>query len=43
MVREADENLIQNNNNTNRETVHEINSKYIKYIKFEDAMVKQKS
>lgn len=42
-VRDAEENLIQNNSDINRETLHEINVKYIRYLKLEDAIIKQKS
>ncbi|WMV32724.1 hypothetical protein MTR67_026109 [Solanum verrucosum] len=42
-VRNAEENLINDQKETNRATLHELNAKYIKFLKLEDSIFKQKS
>ncbi|XP_049391547.1 uncharacterized protein LOC125855953 [Solanum stenotomum] len=42
-VKVAEENLIQNNTEENRTTLHELNAEYIRYMKFEDSILRQKS
>ncbi|WMV32839.1 hypothetical protein MTR67_026224, partial [Solanum verrucosum] len=42
-VKVAEENLIQHNTDKNRTALHEINAKYIRYMKFEDSILRQKS
>ena len=42
-VKEAKEKLIQNNSVSKRENLHEFNAKYIRYLKLEGTIMKQKS
>ncbi|XP_055822099.1 uncharacterized protein LOC129890602 [Solanum dulcamara] len=43
VVRQAEENLINMNSNDNRSKLHAINAEYIRYMKMEDAILRQKS
>ncbi|XP_049365117.1 uncharacterized protein LOC125829910 [Solanum verrucosum] len=42
-VRKAEENLIQDHTEKNRTTLHELNAKYIRFLKMEDSILKQKT
>ncbi|XP_055825760.1 uncharacterized protein LOC129894213 [Solanum dulcamara] len=42
-VRQAEENLIIMHSNENRSKLHAINAEYIKYLKMEDAILRQKT
>ncbi|KAH0772311.1 hypothetical protein KY290_016292 [Solanum tuberosum] len=42
-VRSAEENLIQDHSDTNRTTLHELNAEYIRFLKIEDSILKQKT
>ena len=42
-VKEAEEMLIQNHSVTNRQKPHDINAEYIRYLKLEGVILKQKS
>ncbi|XP_015158404.1 uncharacterized protein [Solanum tuberosum] len=42
-VRVAKEHLIQDHNENNRATLHELNAEYIRFLKMEDSILKQKT
>ena len=42
-VHKAEENYLSNQNDSNRSFLHEINVKYIKFLKLEDTILKQKT
>jgi len=42
-VRIAEEHLIQDHNENNRATLHELNAEYIRFLKMEDSILKQKT
>ncbi|KAG5631316.1 hypothetical protein H5410_003033, partial [Solanum commersonii] len=42
-VKVAEDNLLQNNTEKHREDLHSVNADYIKYMKLEDSILKQKS
>ncbi|WMV45639.1 hypothetical protein MTR67_039024 [Solanum verrucosum] len=42
-VRATEENLIHDHNEINRTTIHELNAEYIRFLKLEDSILKQKT
>ena len=42
-VYNAEENYITNQSDSNKSILHEINAKYIKFLKLEDTILKQKN